>query len=160
MHWLIKRIHRVTQTLVHRESLCPWMNSRWLKVTCFFYALASPYLRCRKVQGCIQKFPDCVDKEINNSNKHSLRSNTKSNGGKTHYTDPQNSDTTVPSGRELYHLQFPLQAVSPETFSYTLVCRQPNMATVRYFGVLSGKCNVQLDIMYRNVSLKWIISKL
>jgi hypothetical protein len=27
----------------------------------------------------------------------------------------------VPSGRELYHLQFSLQAVSPETFVYTLV---------------------------------------
>jgi hypothetical protein len=27
----------------------------------------------------------------------------------------QNSDTTAPSGRELYHLQFLLQAASPET---------------------------------------------
>jgi hypothetical protein len=36
-----------------------------------------PYLR-----GCIQKFPDWVDK-INNKNKHSLRSNTKGYGGKT-----------------------------------------------------------------------------
>jgi hypothetical protein len=33
----------------------------------------------------------------------------------------QNSDTTAPSGRELYHLQFSLQAASPETFGYTLV---------------------------------------
>jgi hypothetical protein len=34
-----------------------------------------------------QKFPDRVDKEIhnnNNNNKHSLRSNTKGYGGKTH----------------------------------------------------------------------------
>jgi hypothetical protein len=31
--------------------------------------------------------------EINNNNKHSLRSNTKGYGGKTHYTDSQNSDT-------------------------------------------------------------------
>jgi len=31
----------------------------------------------------------------------------------------QNSDTTARSGRELYHLQFSLQA-SPETFRYTL----------------------------------------
>jgi Lon protease-like protein len=30
----------------------------------------------------------------------------------------QNSDTTAPSGRELYHLQFSLQAASPETFGY------------------------------------------
>jgi hypothetical protein len=29
-------------------------------------------------------FPDWVDNEINNNNKHSLRSNTKGYGGKTH----------------------------------------------------------------------------
>jgi hypothetical protein len=40
--------------------------------------------------------------EINN-NKHSLRNNTNGYGGKTHYTDSQSSDTTAPSGRELYH---------------------------------------------------------
>jgi len=33
----------------------------------------------------------------------------------------QNSDTTAPSGRELYHLQFSLQEASPGTFGYTLV---------------------------------------
>jgi hypothetical protein len=33
----------------------------------------------------------------------------------------QNSDTTAPSGRELYHLPFSLQAASPETFGYSLV---------------------------------------
>jgi hypothetical protein len=59
--------------------------------------------------------------EINN-NKHSLRSNTNGYGSKTHYTDSQNSDTTTPSGRGLYHLQFSLQAASPETFGYTLDC--------------------------------------
>jgi hypothetical protein len=37
----------------------------------------------RRVRGCIQKFPDWVDNEINN-NKHSMRSNTKGYGGKTH----------------------------------------------------------------------------
>jgi hypothetical protein len=51
-----------------------------------------------------------------------LRSNTRGFGGKTHYADSQNSDTTAPSGRQLYHLQFWLQAASPETFGYTLVC--------------------------------------
>jgi hypothetical protein len=40
------------------------------------------------IRGCNQKFPDRVDNEINN-NKHSLRSNTKGYGGKTHYTDSQ-----------------------------------------------------------------------
>jgi hypothetical protein len=33
----------------------------------------------------------------------------------------QNSDTTAPSGRDLYHLQFSLQVASPETSGYTLV---------------------------------------
>jgi hypothetical protein len=37
------------------------------------------------VRGYIQKFPDWVDNEINNSNdKLSLRSNKKGYGGKTH----------------------------------------------------------------------------
>jgi len=30
-----------------------------------------------------------------------LRSNTKGYGGKTHYTDSQNSDTIAPNSREL-----------------------------------------------------------
>jgi hypothetical protein len=74
------------------------------------------------IRWCIQKYPDWVDSEINNNNnKQSLRSKTKGYGGKTHYTDSQNSDTTTPSGRELYRLQFSLQVVSPETFGYTTV---------------------------------------
>jgi len=37
------------------------------------------------IRECIQKFPDCVDNEINNNNNnYSLRSNTKGCGGKTH----------------------------------------------------------------------------
>jgi hypothetical protein len=51
------------------------------------------------------------------NNKHWMRSNTKGYGGKTHWTNSQNSDTTAPSGREVYDLQ----AASPETFGYTLV---------------------------------------
>jgi hypothetical protein len=50
-----------------------------------------------------------------------LRSNTKGYGGNTHYTDSQNNDTTASSGRELYHLQFLLQAASPEAFGYTCI---------------------------------------
>jgi len=42
-----------------------------------------------------------------------LRSNAKGYGGKPQWTDSQNSDTIAPSGRELYHLQFSLQASSP-----------------------------------------------
>jgi hypothetical protein len=60
-------------------------------------------------------------KEMNNNNIHSLRSNKKGYGGKIHYSDSQNSDTTALSCRNLYHLQFSLQAASPETFGYTLV---------------------------------------
>jgi hypothetical protein len=38
------------------------------------------------VRGCNQKFPDWIDNEMNNNNKnkHSLRSNTKGYGSKTH----------------------------------------------------------------------------
>jgi hypothetical protein len=62
--------------------------------------------------------------ETNNSNnKLSLRNNKKGYGGKTHYTNSQNSYTTAPSGKELYHLQFSLQAASPKTFGYTLIYR-------------------------------------
>jgi hypothetical protein len=48
----------------------------------------------------------------------------KGYGGKTHYTGSQNNDTTASSGRELYHLQFSLQAASLETFGYTHVVEQ------------------------------------
>jgi hypothetical protein len=76
------------------------------------------------IRGCIQKFPGWVNNEINNknnNNKHSLRGNTKGYGGKTHYIDSQNSDTTASRGRELYPLQFSLQTASQESFGYTLV---------------------------------------
>jgi hypothetical protein len=68
-----------------------------------------------------------------------LRSNIKGYGGKTHKTDSQNSDKTAPTGRELYHLQFSLQAASLETFGYTLVyCAKmiketTDMETKEYF---------------------------
>jgi len=55
-----------------------------------------------------------------NNNKHSLKSKTKRHGGKIYYTDSQNSDTSAPSGTDPCHLQFSLQAASPETFGYTL----------------------------------------
>jgi hypothetical protein len=35
--------------------------------------------------------------------------------------DSRNIDKTAPGGKELYRLQFSLQAASPETFGYTLV---------------------------------------
>jgi hypothetical protein len=54
------------------------------------------------IRGCIQKFPDWVDNEIYAYLwYYSLRSNTKGYGGKIHYTDSKNSDTTAPSDRGL-----------------------------------------------------------
>jgi hypothetical protein len=41
------------------------------------------YVHNEVIRGCIQKCQDGVDNEINN-NQHSLRSNTKGCGGKTH----------------------------------------------------------------------------
>jgi len=74
------------------------------------------------IRGCIQMFPDWVDNEMYAYLRYyTLRSNTKGHGGKTHWTDSQNSDTTAPSGWEMYHLQFLFQAASPETFGYTIV---------------------------------------
>jgi hypothetical protein len=77
------------------------------------------------IWGCIQKLPDWVDNEINNNNKHSLRSNTKGYGHKIHWTDSQNNDTTASSGWELYNLLFSLQAVSLDIFGHTLICNIP-----------------------------------
>jgi hypothetical protein len=75
-----------------------------------------------RVRGGIQKYPDWVDNEIySNNNKHSLKNNTECYVGQTQENYSQNSDTTAPSGRQLYHLQFSRQAASPETFGFTLV---------------------------------------
>jgi hypothetical protein len=77
-------------------------------------------LRHSAIWGCIQKFPDWVYNEIYAYLwYYSLRSNTKGYGDKTRQTDSQHSDTTEPNGRELYHLQFSLQAAGPESFGYT-----------------------------------------
>jgi hypothetical protein len=37
-----------------------------------------------RLEGCIQKFPDWVENETSNNNKHSLENNTKAYGNKTH----------------------------------------------------------------------------
>jgi hypothetical protein len=62
-----------------------------------------------------------------------MTSNTKGYGSKTHKTDSQNRDTTASSGRELYHLQFLLQAASPETFGYTLICTYKCTVPISYW---------------------------
>jgi hypothetical protein len=49
---------------------------------CYIINASSP---CYEMRWCIQKFPDWVDNEIYAyNNKHSLRSNTKDLGGRTH----------------------------------------------------------------------------
>jgi hypothetical protein len=62
----------------------------------------------------------------NNKNKQSLRSNTKGYGDKTNYTDSQNSDITARSSRELYHLQFSLQAAISVILDTTLHLKNHN----------------------------------
>jgi len=69
-----------------------------------------------------------------------LRNNTKSYGSKPHKTDPQCSDATVPNGRELYHLEFSLQAASPETFGYTLLLRNHNVQQSHSMWQMIWKC--------------------
>jgi hypothetical protein len=77
---------------------------------------------CSYVRGFMQNFPDWVDNELYPYiYYYSLRSNTNGYGGKTYQADSQNSDTTAPSGKKLFHLHFSLQAASPETFGYTFV---------------------------------------
>jgi hypothetical protein len=71
--------------------------------------------------------------EINNNNNNSLKSNTKSYGGKTNYTDSQNSDATAPTGRKLHHWQFSLQAAGPETFDTLSFSLKQNNGTILYF---------------------------
>jgi hypothetical protein len=52
---------------------CGQWHMTWSNIICTLH----------QIRGCIQKFPDWVDSEMNN-NKHSLSSNTKGYGGKTH----------------------------------------------------------------------------
>jgi hypothetical protein len=63
-----------------------------------------------------------VDFVINSVRKLLDTASYEGYGGKTHQIGSQYSDITVPSCRKLYHLQFSLQADSPENFRYTFVC--------------------------------------
>jgi hypothetical protein len=107
------------ETTVHIGPFLLWYSTFQKEMPLLSQALQSQPDRLLGVRRCIRRFPDWVDNEIYAyNNKHSLRSNTKGYGGKTEYTDSQNSDTNTPNGSELYHLQFSLQADSPETFGY------------------------------------------
>jgi hypothetical protein len=59
-----------------------------IPVICMFLNRESPEWTLQpggvQLRGFIQKFLNWVDNEMNNNNKHSLRSNTKGYGGKTH----------------------------------------------------------------------------
>jgi hypothetical protein len=61
--------------------------------TCHLYkeppldTVLSRFIPCH-VRGCIQKFPEWVDNEINDSNKHSLRSKTKGFFSPTGFCSP------------------------------------------------------------------------
>jgi len=66
----------------------PWC-ARYRVTLCIIIVLDSlPYFvredKLIHITGCIQKFLDWVNNEINNDNKYSLRSNTKDYGDKTH----------------------------------------------------------------------------
>jgi len=85
-----------------------------------------------------------------------LRSNKNGYSDKTHQTDSQNSDITAPGGRKLHHLQFSLQAVSPETFGYTLV-QKPNFAHAQFFiEIWEGEC-VYVSIAYQDQQVTYLL---
>jgi len=65
-------------------------------------------------------FPDWVNNEINNNVEKQHKGLWRQNS----LDWLTKIDTISPSGREPYHLQFSLQAASPETFGYILVCVQ------------------------------------
>jgi hypothetical protein len=77
------------QILGYEDSteLCAPKGPPSMEVQCVQPDKCCLYVSSAYVRGCIQKFPDWVDNEINNNNnnnKHSLRSNTKGYGGETH----------------------------------------------------------------------------
>jgi hypothetical protein len=86
--------------------------------------------------GYIQKFPDWVDNEIYAyNNKQSMRSNTKGYGGKTHQTDPQNSDTTALNVRELYHLQLSLRNLLDTPSFVSMISFQTSKSSLNHFSM-------------------------
>jgi hypothetical protein len=83
-----KNIH---STLVTRTNYCSFIEMNCtnclggrLCTSCTDSLFASCHNSQVKVFTVIQKFLDWVNNEINNNNKHSLRSNTKGYGSKTH----------------------------------------------------------------------------
>jgi hypothetical protein len=88
---------------------------------CWYLPAFPCYLTVRE---CIQKFPDwIITKETAATTKNTRWEATQRiMAAKLTRLTHKISDTSGSSGRELYHLQLLLQAASPETFGYTLVC--------------------------------------
>jgi hypothetical protein len=122
------------------------MIGNW-PLMCFILDLV---LHCNQFFGSYEGVSKSFRTGSNNNNKHSLRSNTKGYGGKIHYIDPQNSDTTAPSGKELYHLQFSLQVASLETFGYTLVCRDVT-SNLPFTAVIVGCWKYSAVMKYKTI---------
>jgi hypothetical protein len=68
--WHLKSILKVFDQGKFWSEFCSKANGLWGVLN-----------KCLHIRGCIQKFPDWVDNEMND-NKHLLRSNTKGYGGK------------------------------------------------------------------------------
>jgi len=69
MRWAVHVAHTDKQSMYN----IAWKTLR-KEVICEAYGWKGDDI---KVRGCIQKFPDWVDNEINKKNKHSLIRNTK-----------------------------------------------------------------------------------
>jgi hypothetical protein len=73
------------------------------------------------LRGFIQKFRDWVDNEINDDNIKHFKKQHKGLWRQNSLDWLIKIAIQLPLVAELYHLQFLLQAASPETFRYTLV---------------------------------------
>jgi hypothetical protein len=81
----------IGEYMLHNSFISIWLASvsqrSWDNHTVSYIGFA--YWIINQIRGYTQKFPNWVNNEINNNNnnnnnKHSLRSNTRGYGGKTH----------------------------------------------------------------------------
>jgi hypothetical protein len=99
------------------------------------------------IRRCIQKFPDWVDKDI-----YAYIVNTRCyplHRDMTAKLSRLNSDTTAPSGRQLYHLQFSLQVASPEIFGYI------HVSVSQYIGILHALSLMAHELTEVKFDLCW-----
>jgi hypothetical protein len=74
--------HKLTSDFILCSEECRIKSDKVGSISCSKSEIIYKISLCG-IRGCIQKFPDWVDNEINKK-KHSLRSNAKGYGGKTH----------------------------------------------------------------------------